>query len=107
MVVYKGVATLKQQEVEVVEMLKKKQHSVPTITALAELPKAQVNLNFDPYSDVLGFNFTFCFHCFDSEIFDYSPIKSLFLHHCCCFLMHQLHVLPTAMNCSYNFDEVD
>ena len=64
------MATLKQQEVEVVEMLKQKQHSDPTITALAELPKAQVNLNFDPYSDVLGFNFTFCFHCFDSEIFD-------------------------------------
>jgi hypothetical protein len=49
MVVYRAVSTLKQQVVEVVEMLKQKQHSVPTITTSAELPKGQVNLNFDPY----------------------------------------------------------
>ena len=64
------MATLKQQEVEAIETLKLKQHSVPTV-ALADLPKGQTNLNFDPYLDVLDFNFTFCFHCFDSEIFDY------------------------------------
>ena len=81
------MATLKQLEVEVVETLKQKQHSGPTV-ALAELPKEQANLNFDPCSDVLDFDFTFCFRYFDSEIFDYSPIKTLVLHHCCCSQKH-------------------
>jgi len=47
MAVWEAVATLKQQEVVVVEMPKQKQHS-PT-AALAELPKDQADLNFGPY----------------------------------------------------------
>ena len=52
-------------------MPKWKQHFIPTITASADLPVDQANLNFDRYSDVLDFNFTFCSRCFDSEIFNY------------------------------------
>lgn len=65
------MVTLKQPEVEAVEMPKWKQHFIPTITASADLPVDQANLNFDRYSDVLDFNFTFCSRCFDSEIFNY------------------------------------
>jgi hypothetical protein len=61
------VAALKQQEEAVAAMLMN--HLVPTV-ALSDLQKVQFNLNFDPCEHVLGFNFTFCFHCFDSEIFN-------------------------------------